>query len=113
MNTLTIQTTPKENEFIAAYFDAMAFTEDNNSELDPEFKRESCIDCLAFYNRVSCYLSDGFITQAGCDFWFTRNGHGTGFWDRDCYGTQSITDHLTRVAESFGEVEAYFEEGTQ
>ena len=20
--------------------------------------------------------------QAGCDFWFTRNGHGVGFWDR-------------------------------
>jgi hypothetical protein len=39
---------------------------------------------------------------AGHDFWFTRNGHGTGFWDRE-YLNQETKDKLTKSAKSFGE----------
>jgi hypothetical protein len=37
---------------------------------------------------------------AGRDFWFTRNGHGVGYWDRDLPG--ELGDKLTEVAEKFG-----------
>lgn len=45
--------------------------------------------------------------QLGIDFWLTRNGHGTGFWDRhDVYGEQ-LAKLLTNISKSFGEVWPY------
>lgn len=43
---------------------------------------------------------------AGRDFWFTRCGHGVGFWDRDLPG--DLGDKLTAIAEEFGNVDASF-----
>ena len=78
-------------------------------KLDEEFLRESLIDCLAFLNANICYLSDDQLAQAGHDFWLTRNGHGTGFWDRpEIYG--HYAERFTKVSENFGEVSAIFEE---
>ena len=37
------------------------------------------------------------------DFWYTRNGHGTGFWDGDYEEGHALTD----IAHSFGEVYTY------
>lgn len=45
---------------------------------------------------------------AGRDFWFTRCGHGVGFWDRDLPG--EVGDKLTAIAESFGNRDASFGE---
>jgi len=112
---LPIEKTDKEQDFINAYFEAVDFTEtgdldqpDAGTPLDPDFERESIIDCLAFYNRIQCYLSDDHITQAGHDFWLTRNGHGTGFWDRpEIYGDYS--DKFTEISHSFGEAYAFYE----
>ena len=42
--------------------------------------------------------------HAGHDFWLTRNGHGTGYWDRDM---GSVGARLTEAAKSFGEVYLY------
>lgn len=39
---------------------------------------------------------------AGHNFWLTRNGHGTGFWDRDIL-TKEQQDHLTKASHAFGE----------
>jgi hypothetical protein len=106
----------KEIAFISAYLEAIDFTEtgdtdqpDNGTELCTEFMRESIIDCLAFYSRIRCYLSDDNIEQAGHDFWFTRNGHGVGYWDRpEVYG--EYTDLFTRLAKQSGTADAYFED---
>ena len=38
------------------------------------------------------------------DFWLTRNGHGTGFWDGDYPETG---DRLTELAKKFGECNLY------
>lgn len=56
-------------------------------------------DCAAFQaaNAVSS-------SQAGHDFWLSRNGHGTGFWDR---GLGAEGDRLTDAAHAFGEVNLY------
>lgn len=37
--------------------------------------------------------------QNGNDFWYTRNGHGVGFWDR---GYEQTGDRLTEAAHKFG-----------
>ena len=113
----------KESVFIAAYFNAISFTEDFESKaaekgvnldldtngingfLDEDFIRESIIDCLAFYSRVRVYLPSEMIGDyhpiecAAHDFWYTRNGHGSfavyyGDWQ---------SKKFTTIAESFGE----------
>ena len=114
-----ITATEKEQEFIEAYFSAIDFTETGDtdqpgqgSELDDDFKRESIIDCLAFFSRIQCYLSDDNIVQAGHDFWLTRNGHGVGFWDRpEVYGN-TYASLFTGYAERAGSADAVFDELT-
>lgn len=42
--------------------------------------------------------------RAGNDFWYTRNGHGVGFWDRVCLTKDcDLGDRLTAIAKQFGE----------
>lgn len=45
--------------------------------------------------------------QLGHDFTLTRNGHGTGFWDR---GLGEIGKRLTNICKPFGEASAYIGE---
>ena len=42
--------------------------------------------------------------QFAHDFWLTRNGHGTGFWDR---GLGELGDKLTELAKSFGSADLW------
>lgn len=42
--------------------------------------------------------------QAGSDFWYTRNGHGAGFWDR---GLGRVGDELTKQAKSYGSCDVH------
>lgn len=46
----------------------------------------------------------GDMESHGHDFWLTRNGHGTGFFDR---GYGEVGTHLTRAAKTYGEVVVY------
>jgi hypothetical protein len=46
-------------------------------------------------------------TYAGHDFWFTRNGHGAGFWDRVELGDGRVGERLTVAARAFNSVDAY------
>jgi len=43
--------------------------------------------------------------KGGRDFWYTRNGHGCGFWDGDW--PEPYASELTAAAKAFGEVDAY------
>jgi hypothetical protein len=62
-------------EFIDGYLQAAAFLGCGNDH----------------YSAAEC---------AGHDFYYSRNEHGTGFWDRD---TGKIGERLTAVAHTFGE----------
>ena len=114
---MIIEPTKKETIFINAYEEAIDFTDcgdsdqpEHGTELDETFMRESIIDCLAFYSRIECFLSDDNVEQAGRDFWFTRNGHGVGFWDRpEIYGDH-YAETFTKIAETYGEAYPIFEE---
>ena len=124
---MEIKPTKKEQVFIDAYLACIDFTEeripvtdltapsqpaewDIESGLDEDFLRESYIDCLAFFSRICCYLSDDQFDQAGHDFWLTRNRHGTGFWDREKEYGETHAERFTKIAESFGEVDATYNE---
>jgi hypothetical protein len=62
-------------------------------------------DCAAFIAKAD--LSDERFTQAGHDFWLTRNGHGVGFWARPEVYSEEKAQELTALAESFGPVDLY------
>ena len=103
MDTITLTLTEKQQQFIAAYFEAVCFTEElEMDEIDSLWVEKQTIECLCFYNATYFYFPEGTIEQAGCDFWLTRNGHGTGFWDRpEIYG-DVLAEKMTKRAEAFG-----------
>lgn len=106
--------------FTAAYIEALYFTngrgidEDEfgpDDELDPHEVGHIKRDCEDFQLEVKdllaeAYSQDGYDrTQAGHDFWMTRNGHGTGFWDRGL--PDAVGQALTEAAHAAGSVHPY------
>jgi len=53
--------------------------------------------------------------QAGRDFWFTRCGHGVGFWDRGFIETYAsdAADSLSEAANKSGNVDMYLGDDSQ
>ena len=39
--------------------------------------------------------------QLGHDLWFTRNGHGVGFWDKDIQGANRLSQIARNMGESY------------
>jgi hypothetical protein len=52
------------------------------TDLPTETVRALLTDAADFYRANFDVVSDD-ASQAGHDFWLTRNGHGAGFWDGD------------------------------
>lgn len=71
-----------------------AFQEKNAALLDAAYAAEDS-DGYAIYND----------SQAGRDFWFSRNGHGVGFWDR---GLGDVGDKLHEATKAWGEAHVWF-----
>lgn len=99
------------NDFLNAYFEAIYFTElgdleqpSNSAALDERSSAEQIFEAKEFFDR-NCHLFMDNEVQAGHDFWFTRQGHGVGFWDRpEIYGEEDA-ELLTDAAMEVGEVD--------
>lgn len=83
-------------------------------DLAPEALQSMRRDCEAFTRAnlpaIETLESGSFDgEQIGRDFWFTRNGHGVGFWDRKAEGDaeQAALDALDNAARAFGESDLY------
>lgn len=61
-------------------------------------------DCAAFQEAHAEDIATD-PSQAGHDFWLTRNGHGAGFWDGDW--PEPAATRLTKAAKACGEVWLY------
>lgn len=104
-----------------AYLECVYFTDtgdtsqpSSNAELTPLFKAQAWEACQNFVRAASHYCErdvyDLDPVQVGHDLWFTRNGHGVGFWDRpEVYGTANA-GLFTRLAKAQGSHDAEFEE---
>lgn len=63
-------------------------------------------DCKAFMRENAaalatyCEVTGRDMASAGHDFFLTREGHGTGFWDR---GDHEVLTRLTAASEGYGE----------
>jgi hypothetical protein len=116
----------KLDAFTQGYIEALFFTSEDQLDGDWPFNDRRCgvddlapetlarikRDCERFQCENSAALElaydeadDYGETEAGRDFWYTRCGHGAGFWDGD------IPDHLgtalTDAAHAFGNLDAY------
>ena len=66
-------------------------------------------DCQAFRDGSADDLAEAYATgysesQAGHDFFLTRNHHGAGFWDR---GLGPVGDRLSKDAHGYGDANLY------
>lgn len=94
------------------------------SDISPESLFEMRGDCDGFLRSAigghvvkdllaALPQSEGIFSQAGHDFWLTRAGHGTGFWDRPgVYGEQLAKD-LTNLCKTFPEQWPYVGDDNQ
>lgn len=118
---LILQLTGNVNiySFTSAYIEAMLWStndesnehggeplDDNYTPLDisVETMRAILQDCRSFYLDNYDDIM-GWVKRAGHDFWLTRAGHGSGFWDGDW--PESAASRLTKASEAFGEVWLY------
>lgn len=107
--------------FVSGYIEAMYFTEGgpdgegpefDAAELSPEACETIARDCEAFNTVAGQILAIAYkfnydSEQAGRDFWFTRNGHGVGFWDRPELQYCNVGETLTALAHAMIEASAY------
>lgn len=100
------------DDFTRAYLECALWssTDDEGSPLDDSAGIEDCSarlleqateDCRDFREANASDLDGIEDSQAGHDFWLTRNRHGAGFWDR---GLGERGARLTEAAHVYGEV---------
>lgn len=74
-------------------------------------------DCKAFQEYAADLLEEAYKRddyseeQAGTDFWLTRNGHGSGFWDRGQLSAEGLGDRLAKRARKSGNVDTFWQDG--
>lgn len=51
------------------------------------------------------------LNRAGMDFWYSRNGHGTGFFDREELYGKEVSEKLQETSESFPTKNLFVEDG--
>lgn len=82
------------------------------ADLSDEAKARAISDCADFRKLAADLLAQytwksrsySVDQCAGHDFWYTRNGHGVGFWDR---GLGKLGQDLSAAAKTYGETSLY------
>lgn len=114
-------------EFVNAYIDSALWSSTDESDesggepmdknygpndIAPPTRREMFLDAVSFYKANIMDFDDP--SQAGHDFWLTRNGHGTGFWDRPTSTySPAAAKRLTNAAKAYGEYNLYVGDDNQ
>lgn len=71
------------------------------SDIDKESVLKAEKDCEDFLKQAGSLVDGEDMDQVAHDFWLTRNGHGSGFWDGDYEKEKG--EKLTEISKSFGE----------
>ena len=105
-----------ETKVLRAYLEAAIWSsiDDTEEPMDANFciediHEESIMmamdDIEGFLELINFDKLDLDVTDVGQDFLLTRNGHGTGFWDRGY--DEELETILMDATKSFGEVWLY------
>lgn len=109
------------HKFFTGYLEAMCFTDLPEEEVGPgvfmlettewseKFSEhlllKSIAACSTFLLKAYGLIPEKRMEEAGRDFWYTRNGHGCGFWE-----SEWDSDHgneLNDLSEEFGQTDMY------
>jgi hypothetical protein len=131
LNNTRTNKRPHLTQFEQGYVEAMFFTNGDTgdarenllNEMGTERLTRAALldikrDCEAFLSTImpdGCFVqqwlgraADGYDDQrAGIDLWFTRQGHGVGYWERDELKADGLGDGLSDASKKLGE--AYVE----
>ena len=83
----------------------------STDDISRDWRQQATRDCLSFYrDNAATWRAHGWSDeQAGHDFSLTRNGHGSGFWDRhfrgeyetgECPAGRALSDACKPYGES-------------
>lgn len=107
----------KLDKFKQAYLEAALRTEVDEtdqplndfytaSDFSSEALATVIMDCGIFQQWAKGMIEDR-LSEAGHDFWLTRNGHGAGFWDGDWPERGDELTELSLSKDKFGEINLY------
>lgn len=103
-----------------SYFEAMFFGEHELEDsklsildIDKDSYERVIGDIELFLEKAQPILDETDYThdQALHDFYFTRQGHGVGFWEAD-HCSKDQGEELTKLAKEFGGFDVYTKNGT-
>lgn len=87
------------------------------SDLAPDTLASIQLDCAKFQADHAALLAEAYArdydaAQAGRDLWFTRNGHGVGYWDREELKDngaeyERLTNVMVSASQSRGDNDAW------
>jgi hypothetical protein len=103
MNLVVSVHPEKFKSFKKGYVMALKFTEElEDKKLSKSAKVHIEESCASFFGKNYKNIAEAIrdydydIERAGSDFWYSRNGHGTGFWDREL---EDIGEELHRACQ--------------
>lgn len=122
----TIETTELK-KFVQSYLQTAAWVtcdKEENHEFTKEAKVRAEKDCIDFINKVTDFFGERKAVKllsvggqslpylAAHDFFLTRNGHGTGFWDKpEYYYGQRNADQLSEISKTLGGADLFHVRG--
>jgi hypothetical protein len=116
------------DDFVRAYLKCILWSENDEStpaggeplennysleDFSQDALKQAVEDCRTFREANAADLTqyNHFRYTAeelgGHDFWLTRNGHGSGFWDRHTCLPKDARDRLSDAARAAGECNPY------
>lgn len=122
-----IETSEVNDDFVNGYIRGALFTSNDDSDepldskycesdIEPESMQKIIHDCQKFLNEFGHLLIQenylgkrNLMSDAGIDFWLTRNRSGSGFWDGEW--SDSVSETLTEGSYKFDECNLIVEEG--
>ena len=104
-----------EKMILESYIEAVLFTSELDEYCIDDFEKDSLELCkkevLEFVDKAVEFIDDSnnfeTLDMVAHDFWLTRNGHGTGFWDKD----YTNKDDLTKLSSSYCERNVFLDNG--
>lgn len=106
------------NSFTRGYLDCAAWAaapEGSNARFSQRAKLQALQDCQDFIQRCEPLLYSALryrdAEHLGHDFWLSRTGAGTGFWDRTELREGDLGDRLHAVAQASKSISLYATRG--